>query len=321
MTPPAAPTAPACTAPSVRDERLELGRGRVLEARVYEAPGRAPARDAGIAGRPLVLHFHGGAFMSGDMQSGACVAGLLVAAGATVVSLDYPLAPAEPFPAAIEAGLEALQCLHRQRRRLAHGPATLWLAGEEAGGTLAAAVASMARDAQGPPVAGQLLLSPMLDVCSATASLRAADAGRAGRRHAEGWNCYLSRPGDALHPYASPARSRRLGGLPPTLLLSAADDPLRDEAAAWAECLRAAGVAVCSLQWPGRTGWPDSYTRIESPQPAWTDEVVALIAAFLRDPVGHPCRWPGQVGAGRGGEAPPPGTPQSPFASRIRSPR
>ncbi len=207
---------------------------------------------------PLVLHFHGGAFISGDLDSGACLADLLASAGAVVASLAYPLAPTHRFPQAVEAGYTALEWLYKQRTRLAGTGAPLFLAGEEAGGNLAAAVALMVRDRAHPPLAGQILVSPMLDPCNATASLRETLGEATGCKWVDGWQQYLRGPMDAEHPYAVPGRAQRLAGLPPALILTGGDDPMRDEALAYAERLRAAGIAVTSRMLPPTTGWPDS---------------------------------------------------------------
>ncbi len=253
--PNAAPTAqtpaPAATA-AWRDQTLTLDDGSEIRLRIYGCAERC-------AGMPLVLHFHAGAFVAGGLDDALTVAGLLADAGAAVVSLDYPLAPAHPFPQAVEAGYAALLWLERQRRALAVPQAPLWLAGEEAGGNLAAAVALMARDRAGPALAGQILLSPMLDVCTATASQRSAKGGPVGCRWADGWRAYLAHGADALHPYATPGQAQRLAGLPRTLLASAADDPLRDETRAFAQRLREAGVPVQLLLLDSPTGWPASY--------------------------------------------------------------
>lgn len=236
----------------------------------FQPPGEPALRlrvqgcEARGADKPLVLHFHAGAFVCGCLDDSATVAGLLVDAGAAVASLDYPLAPAHRFPQAAEAGYRALQWLERQRRRLVVRQAPLYVAGEEAGANLAAAVAMMARDRAGPAVAGQILLSPMLDVCVATASQRDAHLGPVGCRVADGWSAYLEHGADALHPYAAPGSAQRLAGLPPTLLVSAGDDPHRDEAAAFAQRLRDAGVAAELVVLGLRTGWPQSFCRPEA---------------------------------------------------------
>lgn len=208
---------------------------------------------------PLVVHFHAGAFVAGSLEEGGCVPRLLAASGAVVMSLDYPLAPTNPFPQAIETGYAALAWAFKSRQRLAGKGAPVFLAGEEAGGNLAAAVALMARDRHGPELAGQILLSPMLDPCMATASLRDADAGPVGCVWTDGWNQYLARVDNAGHPYAAPGNAMRLNGLPPTLLLTAQDDPLRDEALAYADRLRVFGRLVHAAVLPGPTSWPSSY--------------------------------------------------------------
>jgi len=230
-------------------------------------------------GSALVLHLHGGAFVAGMPECGCPVAALLAEAGAVVVSLDYPLAPAHPFPQAIEAAYAALGWVVRHRRRFAAADARLFVAGEEAGGNLAAAVAAMVRDRDGPPLAGQLLLSPMLDACVGTASLRRVHAGPVGCPWADGWRQYLPQAGDASHPYATPGRSMRLAGLPPTLLLTAIDDPLCDETRAYAQRLRDAGVEVREAVLPFATGWPASYRKTAAAP--WADEVREQARRFL----------------------------------------
>lgn len=234
-----------------REETIGSGATR-LSARLY-APAQSPA-EAG-----LVLHFHGGAFTGGSLADGEAVATMLAEAGAVVLSLDYPLAPTHRFPDALEAAYGALVAVSRSRSRWSLRGAQLYVAGEEAGGNLAAALALMARDRGGPALAGQILLSPMLDPCMATCSLRQADAGPVGCHWADGWADYLGTPERAAHPYAAPANASRLAGLPPALLLSAEDDPMRDETAAYATRLRAAGVSVHHHVRPAPTQWPDAY--------------------------------------------------------------
>jgi acetyl esterase len=254
------------------DDQIVRPDGRALAARIYPAAARHEAT-------PLVLHLHGGAFVGGTLDDGGAVAGLLVDGGATVVSLDYPLAPAHPFPDAVEAGYAALQWLARQRRRLAGAQAPLFVAGEDAGGNLAAAVALVARDRAGPELAGQILLSPMLDPCIATASQRDANEGPVGCRGADGWHAYLARCDDVQHPYAVPGRSMRLAGLPPALLITAADDPLRDETQAFHHRLNAARVPAELSLFDASTGWPMSYPQAASA--AWAAPLRARLRQFL----------------------------------------
>ncbi|QHJ00587.1 alpha/beta hydrolase fold domain-containing protein [Xylophilus rhododendri] len=230
-------------------------------------PGRDPVgvrwygkgqRQAG-GGTPLVLHFHGGAFVSGGLENGSIVARILADAGAVVCSLEYPLAPSHPFPAGIETGYAALDWLHRHRVKLAGRGARMFLAGEEAGGNIAAAVAAMARDRAHPSLAGQILLSPMLDPCTGTASLRDATCVKTGAcKWSEGWLAYLRGPRDAEHPYAVPSASCRMAGIAPTLVMAGVNDPMHDEAQVYAEKLRGAGVPVTWQPIAQAEGWPDA---------------------------------------------------------------
>jgi len=243
--------------------------------------------------RPLVLHFHGGAFVGGSLDGGRAVSSLLVEAGAVVVSADYPLAPKHPFPHALEAAYGALSWLHDQRGRWAGKRSRIFVAGEEAGGNLAAGLALMARDQQAPALAGQILISPMLDAGMATCSIREAEAGPVGCKWADGWHQYLRSPDKAAHPYASPLASSRLAGLPPALVLTAEDDLMRDESLSYARRLREAGVAVAEHVLPAPTGWPESLDqlpRVEAPsiqavapEPPWRGVVRDRFAAFLNE--------------------------------------
>ena len=263
-------TSPAAWLPT--DETLPIPNGAALTVRRW--PGAEPARSGA-----WILHLHGGAFVGGSLDTGAAVAQLLAETAGVVASLDYPLAPAHPFPQAIEAAHAALVALDRQRRRVAPN-APLFVAGEEAGGNIAAAAALMARDRAEPALAGQILLSPMLDACIATASQRDARDGPLGCRCADGWRAYLQRARDAIHPYATPADSVRLTGLPPALLLTASDDPQRDETLAFDRRLRAAGVTSRAVVLPMRTGWPCTFSLPE-PDAAWAGALRETLRHFV----------------------------------------
>lgn len=261
-------------------------------ASVLALPGHEPmamrVRGHKQRGRavPLVLHLHGGAFVTGGLDSGECVAGLLAEAGAVVVSIAYPLAPAHPFPHAVEASHAALAWMQAERTKLAGARAPLFIAGEEAGGNIAAAVALMARDQAGPPLAGLILVAPMLDPCTATPSQREAVGECVQCKWSAGWGQYLRRPMDAEHPYAVPARAQRLAGLPPTLVLAGEDDPMRDEAMAFAGRLRQADIPVRTGLIPA-TGWPESLEQPSHPCPC-AEAVRTQLQAFLTAPTPPP---------------------------------
>ena len=240
-------------------------------------PGAAPVpvrlyQGAAAGPVPLVLHLPGGTFTA--LSIVRPVASLLAEAGAVVVSADYPTGAAHPFPEAAEAMYALLRHLHDHRGHWAARASKLFVAGEEAGGNLAAALAAMARDRRGPPVAGQILLSPMLDAGMATCSFRDAEAGPVGCKWADGWAVYLGCPDAAAHPYAAPSAGSRLHGLPPALVITTPDDPMRDESLAYAGRLRQAGVAIHARAIAAHD-WPDALVAPLEPElaPAWADTV------------------------------------------------
>jgi acetyl esterase len=257
------------------EERIEVAPGSTVPARLYRPDG---------ARRPIahVLHLHGGAFIGGSLQCGQCTATLLADAGAVVLSIDYPHAPAHPFPQALEAAFAALQWLHKSHKRWGGRKSQLFVAGEEAGGNLAAGLALMARDQQAPHLAGQVLLSPMLDPRLATCSMRQGEAGPVGCRWADGWHEYLGSADKASHPYAAPSMSSRLAGLAPALILTADDDVLRDESVSYARRLREAGVAVQEHVLPAPTGWPCALGCPEACTQTWAATVRDRFIEFFR---------------------------------------
>ena len=228
------------------EHTIESARGARVAVRVH-------GKRTGAA--PVVLYLHGGAFTGSSPAAGARVPALLGEAGAVVVAADYPLAPAHRFPDALEQLFDVLGALQRCCGEWASRRSSLYVAGEEAGGNLAAALALMARDRR-VPLAGQILFSPMLDPVMGSCSLRSADAGAAGCPWADGWHDNLGSPDKAAHPYAAPLGATRLGGLAPALILTAQDDPLRDESEAYARQLRKAGVRVAHLVLGAPTNWP-----------------------------------------------------------------
>ncbi|MGE7469854.1 alpha/beta hydrolase fold domain-containing protein [Bosea sp. NPDC003192] len=236
-----------------REQSVQVERDK-LAGRLY-----APASVPDEAG--LVVHLHGGTFDSGSLASGEAVATTLAEAGAIVISLPYPLAPANPFPQALEASYAALEKIARDKARWVGKTAPLYVAGEEAGGNLAAALAMMARDRHGPALAGQILFSPMLDSCLGTYSFRNAEAGPVGCRWADGWHAYLGSPEKAAHPYAAPVNAVRLTGLAPALIVTAEDDLLRDESINYAHRLKAAGVDTTIRVVGGPSRWPDAFAE------------------------------------------------------------
>lgn len=262
------------------EETIETGLALALPARVYR-PANPPAGDAAV-----VLHMHGGAFVEGSLATGRAVPSLLAEAGAVAISIDYPHAPKHRFPHALLVAFDALKWLHKSRSRWSNRKAHVFVAGEEAGGNLAAGLALMARDQQTPAIAGQILISPMLDPRMATCSMRQAQAGPVGCKWADGWHEYLGTPDKAAHPYAAPLASSRLAGLAPALVLTAEDDLLRDESLSYARRLRQSGVTVEEHVLPAPTGWPCAFTNPTPADASWTGAVRERLADFLTQTLG-----------------------------------
>ena len=239
-----------------------LGRSLPRDDRVAvenrEVPGRRADRTLllrlyrpqHLAGSALVF-LHGGAFVLGDVyvEEQRCLH-LAAETGALVVSVEYALAPEEPYPSGLEDAYAGLcwvsgeaEALGVDRRRIAAG-------GSSAGAGLAAALALLARRRGGPEICFQLLVYPMLDDRMGTPSMQLRGTPLfGGRAAADAWGHYLGgRPADEL---AAPARAEDLGGLPPAYLMVAEQDPLRDEGIDYATMLTRAGVG-CELHlFPG----------------------------------------------------------------------
>jgi acetyl esterase len=257
--------------------RDELMRWETVDipARIYR-DGKTPGS------APLVLHLHGGAFVGGSLDGGRMVSTILAESGAIVVSAGYPLAAPEcQFPKPLMASYCALQALYGSRAKWASKKSGIYVAGEEAGGNLAASLALMARDQGMPPLAGQILLSPMLDPCLATLSLREVEAGAGECKWAWGWRQYLGSADKACHPYAAPLGSSRLSGLAPVLLVTAEDDPLRDETKSYAKRLTSAGVKVECHELDAPTGWPTALIEPNGNGSPWTGNLREYFVGFF----------------------------------------
>ena len=208
---------------------------------------------------PVVVYFHGGGWVLGSHDSDDPLCrDLCVRSGAVIVSVDYRHAPEARFPAAADDGLAAVRWVAEHAVELGGRPKQIAVAGWSAGANVAAVTCQAVRDAGGPVIAGQLLLTPVTDGTMTTASYA---------ENAEGyvltaalmtwfWDHYAD-PADRGHPKASPLRARSLAQLPPAFVMTSQFDPLRDEGIAYAQALAAAGVPV---QW--RTARGHTHTSL-----------------------------------------------------------
>lgn len=240
----AALNGPPAPVAAVADRRVPGPAGE-LPVRVYTPEGSPPF--------PIVVFFHGGGWVVGtlDTYDPLCRA-LAAATPAVVVSVDYRLAPEHRWPAAVEDAYAATEWASRNAAALGGVQHRLAVAGDSAGGNLAAVVALGARDRGGPAIAFQLLVYPVLDAAGDTASWREYADGY--HLTADGmrwyWDHYLG-GADGAAPDASPLRAAFVGGLPPALVIGAEYDILRDEGEAYAARLAEAGVDASASRHAG----------------------------------------------------------------------
>ncbi|MBM3560035.1 MAG: alpha/beta hydrolase [Alphaproteobacteria bacterium] len=219
---------------------------------------------AGQERLPVLVYLHGGGHVLGNLDShDETSRNLANGAGALVVAVDYRLAPEHKFPAAAEDSFAAVKWAAAEAGRYGGDGSRLAVAGDSAGGNLAAVAALMAREAGGPKLAMQVLVYPVADyACDNTPSYETFASGLGILDSASmRWfrNHYLRTPEDVLDWRASPLRAGDLSGLPPALVLLAECDPLHDEGLAYAERLRQSGNSVELVEFPGMAhgffGW------------------------------------------------------------------
>ena len=234
--------------------------GNVIDKMIAVAGGEIPVRiylPAGAGPHPIVMYFHGGGFVFGDLEVVDKVArSLSNAAQAAVVLVGYRLAPEHRFPTALDDCYAATQWAADHAQELGMDAARIAVCGDSAGGNLATAVAMLARDRQGPKIAYQMLFYPVTDARPDTSSRYPSridnGSGYLLTSAAMNWffSHYFNNPDDAANPLASPIIGV-LTGLPPASVITAGYDPLHDEGKAYADALRDAGVPVKYLPNPG----------------------------------------------------------------------
>jgi acetyl esterase len=264
-------TPPGPELPSIENRRISTT--GPLNVRVYKPVDHPPA---------VIVYYHGGGWVLGSLDSSdAQLRAFALQTGCCIVSVDYRLAPEHPFPAAVLDAAEALSWTQGSLAELAGARVPVIVAGDSAGGNLAAVVAILARDSGGSDIAGQLLYYPVTDAVLDTPSYLENAEGYFLTRGLMRWfwDHYVPGAAQGLDFRYAPLRTPDLSRLPPALIQTAEFDPLRDEGEAYAERLRAAGTTV-TLQ--RRAGLIHGYAGM-GPAARVARDAIDDAAAWVRD--------------------------------------
>jgi acetyl esterase len=238
---------PPVSVASVREMTVAGAQGP-LDARLY-----VPDDAENVAGA-LIVYYHGGGMVAGDLDTHDQPCRLLArSSGARVLSVDYRLAPEHPFPAPVDDALAAFRDAVARAEELGADPARIAVAGDSAGGHLAAVTARQAAAGGGPAPAFQLLIYPVTDLVEVSRSRLTFAEGFVLTKENMEWyeQQFLGPDGDRRDPRASPLLAEDLPGVAPALVITAGFDPLRDEGEAYAHKLRDAGVSTILRRHPG----------------------------------------------------------------------
>jgi acetyl esterase len=210
-----------------------------------------------ISGKPGVLLFiHGGVWIVGNFQNHQrLLRDLVVGSGQIGVFVEYTSLPAAKFPTQLEESYVALKWVSEHADEIGAEGGRIAVAGNSVGGNMAAALSLMAKDRNGPKISYQVLMIPATDAGVDTKSYHEYGTGRFLARSfmKYGWDLYAPDAATRNNPYVSPLRAstQELKGLPPALVITAENDPLRDEGEAYARKLKAAGVTVEAIRYNG----------------------------------------------------------------------
>lgn len=204
---------------------------------------------------PILVFFHGGGYVLGNLNATDLMVRYLAKSGkAVIVSVDYRLAPENPFPAGLEDGYAVLEWIEENAAELGGDGNKIGIAGDSSGGNYAAALALMLRDRRGPDIKFQGLFYPILDWNNLdTESFEKFGEGYSLTKESIKWfrTKYLPVDSDWDHPYASPVYADNLAGLPVTYMVTAAFDPLQDTHETYEKKLKADGVEVVRNHYDG----------------------------------------------------------------------
>ncbi|MCX8277505.1 MAG: alpha/beta hydrolase [Dehalococcoidia bacterium] len=259
-------------------ERSIAGPVGEIPIRIYRPTTEGP--------HPLIMLFHGGGWVIGDLDSEDSTSrGLVNRVNAVLISVDYRMAPEVRFPGAPEDCYAATVWAVQHAEELGIDASNIAVAGTSAGGNLSAAVALMARDRGGPTIKHQVLFCPVIDHDFERPSVIANAEGYGLTR--DGmiwfWDQYIGPDGDPLHPYASPIRAKDLSRLADATVIAAQYDPLLDEAADYASALKDAGNDVTFTEYKGMThGFNGSFGLIDDAIKACEEASAGILRSFAK---------------------------------------
>lgn len=257
---------------------------KVEERQIPGLVGNVPVRiytPQGVGGLPVLVYFHGGGFITGDLNTcDTQLRALTNRVGSIIVAVGYRLAPKHQFPAAPDDAYAATKWVADHAKEIGGDATRIAIGGDSAGGNLAAVVTLMAHDRGGPALIYQVLLYPNTDATMSTASWKEFD-GYVLTRHgaASNYMQYLPSGTDRKNPYVSPLWAKDVKNLPPALVITAGFDPLRDEGEAYAAHLKQAGVPVVATRYDGMRHGFFNVVGLDQ-------EVIEQIASALRTAFG-----------------------------------
>lgn len=257
------------------DDTAKGGGGRIA-IRAYR-PNRTPGT------LPLVVLMHGGGWATGSLTIYDWLAShIALRAEAVVVSLDYRLAPTYRWPAAVDDCFAAFVDVTSRASTWNADGSRVAVAGDSAGGNLAAVVALRARDEDGPKIAFQALVYPATDLTLSSPSVEENPKGPIlTKRDVLAFRDLYTRPEDRTDPYASPLLAPDHSGLPPALIQVAEHDPIRDDGLRYAEALRRAGVPVRTTTYVGMPHGFFAFPHVSRAAPQALEELGASLHQAL----------------------------------------
>ncbi len=233
---------------SVKDDLVEDKKGHSIPIRVYK-----PNNGKKL---PVLLYIHGGGFTAGSLETHDIPLRALVnKSGFLIIAVDYRLAPEYPYPTGLNDCYAILEWLSNNGESIGADPKQIFIAGDSAGGNLAAVTTLKARDKKGPSIKSQILIYPNTDLnLNSTSWNQLGDKGYVLTKSdmAANINMYVPKSHDVSEPYLSPLKADDLGKLPETVVITGGFDPLHSEGEAYAKRLKTSRVKVLHWHYPGQ---------------------------------------------------------------------